>query len=87
MRMLRIALGMVAQRAASGTRVFEILDREPGLVSPRRAGSPAGGGRGAAQRELRLRRGEPILSDVDLTVEPGRTVALVGPTGSERPRS
>ena len=26
--------------------------------------------------------GEPVLRDVDLTVEPGRTVALVGPTGS-----
>ena len=84
MRMLGIALGMAQRAVASGTRVFEILDREPGLVSPPGAPVlPAGGGR----VELRgvsfgYDGGEPILSDVDLTVEPGRTVALVGPTGS-----
>jgi ATP-binding cassette subfamily B protein len=84
MRMLGIALGMAQRAVASGTRVFEILDREPGLVSPPGAPAlPAGGGR----VELRsvsfgYDGGEPILSDVDLTVEPGRTVALVGPTGS-----
>jgi ABC-type multidrug transport system fused ATPase/permease subunit len=84
MRMLGIALGMAQRAVASGARVFEILDREPGLVSrPGAAALPAGGGR----VELRgvsfgYAEGEPVLSNVDLTVEPGRTVALVGTTGS-----
>ena len=30
----------------------------------------------------RIPSGEPVLRDVDLDVEPGRTIALVGPTGS-----
>ncbi len=83
-RMLGMALGMAQRAVASGARVFEILDREPGLVSPPGAPAlPPGGGR----VELRgvsfgYGEGEPVLRDIDLTVEPGRTVALVGPTGS-----
>jgi ABC-type multidrug transport system fused ATPase/permease subunit len=84
MRMLGIALGMAQRAVASGARVFEILDREPRLVSaPGAPPLPPGGGR----VELRgvsfgYGEGEPVLRDVDLTVEPGRTVALVGPTGA-----
>ncbi len=33
------------------------------------------------------RSGRPVLRDVNLVVEPGQTVALVGPTGAGRPRS
>ncbi len=84
MRMLGIALGMAQRAVASGARVFEILDTEPTLTAPTDApGLPSGGGR------VQLRGvtfgygdGEPVLRDVDLEVEPGRTVALVGPTGS-----
>jgi ATP-binding cassette subfamily B protein len=84
MRMLGIALGMAQRAVASGQRVFELLDREPRLTSaPDARPLPAGGGR----VELRgvsfaYEGGEPVLRDVDLEVEPGRTVALVGPTGS-----
>jgi ATP-binding cassette subfamily B protein len=84
MRMLGIALGMAQRAVASGARVFEVLDREPGLVAPEGAPAlPEGGGR----VELRgvtfaYDGGEPVLTDVDLDVEAGRTVALVGGTGS-----
>ena len=83
-RMLGIALGMAQRAVASGTRVFEILDREPRLTSaPGAPALPAGGGRVELQGvNFGYDGGEPILRDVDLTVEPGRTVALVGPTGS-----
>jgi ABC-type multidrug transport system fused ATPase/permease subunit len=84
MRMLGIALGMAQRAVASGQRVFELLDREPRLTAPEDAPPlPAGGGR----VELRgvsfaYDGGAPVLRDVDLDVEAGRTVALVGPTGS-----
>jgi ABC-type multidrug transport system fused ATPase/permease subunit len=84
MRMLGIALGMAQRAVASGARVFELLDRQPRLVAPEEPTPlPSGGGR------LELRGasfaydgGEPVLRDVDLPVEAGRTIAVVGPTGS-----
>ncbi|MGE5636906.1 MAG: ABC transporter ATP-binding protein [Nocardioidaceae bacterium] len=84
MRMLGIALGMAQRAVAAGARVFEVLDREPRLTVPSGAPAlPAGGGR----VELRgvtfaYDGGPPVLRDLDLDVEAGRTVALVGPTGS-----
>src|SRR4051812_18990890 len=84
MRMLGVALGMSQRAVASGARVFQILDREPGLTSPPDAPPlPAGGGR----VELRgvtfgYDGGEPVLRDIDLDVEAGQTVAIVGGTGS-----
>jgi ATP-binding cassette subfamily B protein len=84
MRMLGMALGMAQRAVASGERVFELLDRAPRLTAPPGAPPlPAGGGR----VELRgvtfgYDPAKPVLRELDLDVEPGRTVALVGPTGS-----
>jgi ABC-type multidrug transport system fused ATPase/permease subunit len=84
MRMLGIALGMAQRAVASGARVFELLDRRPEMTAPADAPAlPPGAGR----VELRgvsfgYGDGDPVLRDVDLEVEAGRTVALVGPTGS-----
>jgi ABC-type multidrug transport system fused ATPase/permease subunit len=84
MRMLGIALGMAQRAVASGQRVFELLDREPRLTAPPGAPPlPAGDGR----VELRdvcfeYEGAEPVLRGIDLDVEAGQTVALVGPTGS-----
>jgi ATP-binding cassette, subfamily B, bacterial len=83
-RTLGVALGMAQRAVASGARVFEVLDREPRLVSPPDAGPlPPGKGRVELDRvSFSYDGGPPVLRDVDLTVEPGRTVALVGTTGS-----
>jgi ABC-type multidrug transport system fused ATPase/permease subunit len=84
MRMLGIALGMAQRAVASGQRVFELLDREPRLVSaPGAPPLPPGAGR-VEMRDVAFgyEEGGLVLSDIDLTVEAGRTVALVGPTGS-----
>jgi len=84
MRSLGMALGMAQRAVASGNRMFEILDREPAIQSPPGAPAlPAGGGavdlRGVT---LRYNGGSPSLTDVDLAVEAGKTVALVGPSGA-----
>ncbi len=84
MRMLGMALGMAQRAVASGARVFELLDREPTLTAPAEPTPlPSGGGR-VELRDVTFGYdgAEPVLRNVTLDVEPGRTVALVGPTGS-----
>ena len=83
-RWLGMSLSMAQRAVASGNRMFEILDREPSMQSP--PGTPPlppGDGR-VEIRDVTLRYdgSEPSLTDISLDVEPGRTVALVGPTAS-----
>jgi ATP-binding cassette subfamily B protein len=83
-RWLGMSLSMAQRAVASGNRMFEILDREPSMQSPPGAPAlPPGGGR-VELRDVTLRYdgNEPSLTGVSLQVEPGRTVALVGPTAS-----
>ena len=84
MRQLGIALGLAQRATASGARLYQILDREPRVVAPAGA-PPLPPGRGAvALRDVTFAYGSgaPSLVDVDLSVEAGSTVALVGATGS-----
>jgi ABC-type multidrug transport system fused ATPase/permease subunit len=86
-RTLGWTLGLAQRAAASGARIFELLDREPRIVAaPDAAPLPAGNGR-VELRDVTLAYGEEhdagtALRDVSLTVEPGTTLALVGATGS-----
>jgi len=84
MRWLGMALGMAQRAVASGARVFELLDRQPRLVAAPDANPlPPGGGRVEMRAVTFGYDGaEPVLRDIDLDVEAGQTVALVGPTGS-----
>jgi ABC-type multidrug transport system fused ATPase/permease subunit len=83
-RMLGIALGMAQRAIASGNRLFEVLDREPRISGPPGAPPlPVGAGRVELRGVTLSYDGvTDALEDVDLEVEAGRTVALVGPTGS-----
>jgi ABC-type multidrug transport system fused ATPase/permease subunit len=83
-RWLGMSLSMAQRAVASGNRMFEILDREPEMQSPPGAPPlPEGRGQVSLQRvTLRYDGSAPALSGIDLEVEPGRTVALVGPTAS-----
>jgi ABC-type multidrug transport system fused ATPase/permease subunit len=84
MRMLGVALGMSQRAVASGARVFQILDREPRLTSPPGAPAlPPGGGRVEFRGvTFGYEDGEPVLRHIDLDVEAGRTLAIVGGTGA-----
>jgi ABC-type multidrug transport system fused ATPase/permease subunit len=84
MRMLGMALGMAQRAVASGERVFQLLDRAPRLTAlPDAPPLPAGGGRVELRDVTFAYDGhEPVLRGIDLEVEPGQTVAIVGPTGS-----
>ena len=83
MRTLGIALGMSQRAIASGNRLFEILDREPVITGkPGAPPLPAGGGHVEIKGVSLRYEGEEALSEIDLEAEPGRVVALVGPTGS-----
>ena len=94
MRMLGVALGMAQRAVASGNRMFEILDREPRVASaPDAPALPEGPGH-VSVSDVTLRYGEgrtdapaaeqaeAALVGVSLEIEAGKTVALVGPTGS-----
>jgi ABC-type multidrug transport system fused ATPase/permease subunit len=85
MRQLGVVLGLAQRATASGARMFELLDREPRIVTPPGA-PPLPEGRGRVElRGVRFAyesANAPALRDIDLTVEAGTTVALVGATGS-----
>jgi ATP-binding cassette subfamily B protein len=84
-RMLGIALGMAQRAVASGARVFEVLDRQPHMTVPEGAPElPAGDGHVELSGVSFAYEGteEPVLDGIDLDVPAGRTIAVVGGTGS-----
>jgi ABC-type multidrug transport system fused ATPase/permease subunit len=72
------------QAMAGGERVLELLDTQPGVPDKPDAIEVE---RIEGHVELRsvtfaYRADETVLHDVDLVIEPGQTIALVGPTGA-----
>lgn len=84
LRMLGMVLGMAQRAVAAGNRVFELLDRGPQLPEPT-SPVPVRKVRGALEFQrvwFGYERGRPLLRGLDLRVEAGATIALVGPTGA-----
>src|SRR5277367_187212 len=76
--------GMIAGARVGARRVFEVLDTEPDLPSGTRQ-FPAEGARGEIAWHgvgFRYLPDTPVLEAIDLTVQPGMKIAVVGPTGA-----
>jgi ATP-binding cassette subfamily B protein len=73
----------LSKGVAAADRVLDVLDREPEVHDrPDARPAPALTGRIDFQNVLYSYGREPALQDFTLTVRPGETVALVGPTGA-----
>jgi ATP-binding cassette subfamily B protein len=84
LRMLGMWVGQSQRATASGERIFEVMD-EPEEISekPDAAEMPPGDGRVRYEHvTFEYAPGRPVLHDIDLELEPGKTVALIGHTGS-----
>lgn len=77
-------LQMVQSGVASAERVFELLDA-PSQTPDESSPVPAEQARGRVEfRDVTFsyKKDEPLIRDLNLQVEPGQTVAIVGPTGA-----
>ncbi|MFF7384134.1 ABC transporter transmembrane domain-containing protein [Streptomyces griseoluteus] len=75
---------LVQSGVASAERVFELLDAEEQEADPVPGTRPAER-RGRVELDhvsFRYDPETPLIEDLSLTVEPGQTVAIVGPTGA-----
>jgi ATP-binding cassette subfamily B protein len=85
MRTLGYMLSAAQRATASGARIFQVLDREPEMTTPKNAPPLPDGNGEVSFRGVGLTFAgspHPALHDVDLEIPAGETVALVGPMGS-----
>jgi ABC-type multidrug transport system fused ATPase/permease subunit len=84
LRMLGMWIGQAQRATASGERIFEVMD-EPEEVAdaPDAVELPPGQGRLRFENvTFGYDEARPVLQGIDLELEPGKTVALIGHTGS-----
>ena len=84
LRSLGMWVGQAQRATASGERIFQVMD-EPEEIADRPDAVELPEGDGQLRFEsvgFEYLVGHPVLHDVDLDVEAGRTIALIGHTGS-----
>lgn len=76
--------GNIQKALAAAARVFEVLDTQPEIKDmPGATSLPTINGYVALNHlTFEYKKGEPALRQVDLTVNPGQVVAIVGPSGA-----
>ena len=84
LRMLGMWIGQMQRATASGERIFEVMDEPEGITErPDASELPPGEGKVRFEHvSFEYTPARPVLEDIDLELEPGRTVALIGHTGS-----
>ncbi|MGW5275251.1 ABC transporter ATP-binding protein [Streptomyces sp. NPDC004044] len=75
---------LVQSGVASAERIFELLDAEEQVPDARTGGRPAEllGSVSLEKVSFRYEPDKPLIENLSLNVEPGHTVAIVGPTGA-----
>jgi ATP-binding cassette, subfamily B, multidrug efflux pump len=78
-------VNVLQSAVASAERVFELLDESDELadpVAPARLPHPVEGRVTFEDVSFRYLPETPLIEDLDIVVEPGQTIAIVGPTGA-----
>lgn len=81
-------LGMTLSTKTALDRHFEVMDAANNIVSPQKPRAPQERTGEVQLKHVRFAypddsgRGRPVLADIDFTIRPGETMALVGITGS-----
>jgi ABC-type multidrug transport system fused ATPase/permease subunit len=84
LRSLGMWVGQAQRATASGERIFQVMD-EPEEITDRPGAvdlPPGGGDLRFEQVSFEYMPGRPVLEAIDLDVPAGRTIALIGHTGS-----
>ena len=84
LRSLGMWVGQAQRATASGERIFQVLDEPEEVADPPKgdAAAPASGHIRFEHVGFEYMDDRPVLADVDLDIPAGRTVALIGHTGS-----
>ena len=84
LRSLGMWIGQAQRATASGERIFQVMD-EPEEIADRPDAVPLPEGGGHLRFEgvgFEYMEGRPVLQEIDLELAPGKTIALIGHTGS-----
>ncbi len=84
LRQIIVISNIIQEALASSERVFEILDAQPEVEEkPDAQDLPPGPGRVTFENvTFGYNPEHPVLKGIDLEIEPGEVIALVGPTGA-----
>ena len=85
--MLSMVFVMVTQSAAAAQRIEEVLEEQPDITSPENAVKAVKDGSidfDHVTFAYQQRSGKPVLSDIDLHIQSGETIGIMGGTGSSK---
>ncbi|MBS3782445.1 MAG: ABC transporter ATP-binding protein, partial [Candidatus Thermoplasmatota archaeon] len=83
-RQTGMMINLSSQAVAAAERIFDVLDMSPEVKdSPDARNLPTVDGKVEFKDvNFSYKEGKQVLKDIDIDVEPGETVAIVGPTGA-----